>query len=132
MKKFGLSKKERIKSKKEFGLIYSNGNVLLSDDKKLKAVYFVLRKNNESGIKVAFAVSHKAGNAVWRNRMKRLLREAFRNNKYILEEKINESNLLIYIVFSPNLINQKNHKKIYLNRMLTSFINLMNKIKSKI
>lgn len=44
---------------------------------------FVLpRENNDSGIRVGLTVGKKVGNAVARNRVKRVLREFFRLHQY--------------------------------------------------
>ncbi len=84
-----------------------------TDDKKTK-------------FKVAFAVSKKAGKAVWRNRVKRLMREVFRLNKKIILN-INTEKLLL-IVFSPNKVNQKNYKKIKLKDVEEEILSLMIRI----
>ncbi len=131
MKKFGLSKEERIKLKKLFALVYANGTIVYSRNRNLKAIYY--QENCiKPKVKVAFAVYKKLGNAVWRNRVKRLLREAYRQNKQgLISESINKKKFVL-IVFSPNNFNQKKNKKIFLKNILPDFIELMNQIKSKI
>ncbi len=89
------------------------------DDEKIKP-----------GVKTAFAVYKKAGKAVWRNRVKRLMREAYRLNKSIITENVN--NKLLLIAFSPNKVNQKNYKKIYLRDVEPEIIDLMEKIRDTI
>lgn len=131
MKKFGLSKEERIKLKKLFALVYEKGNIVYSKSRNLKAIYYY-EDCTESKVKVAFAVYKKLGNAVWRNRVKRLLREAYRQNKHeLISETIAKKKFLL-IVFSPNNFSRKKNKKIYLKTILPDFIELMNQIKSKI
>ena len=132
MKTFGLSKNERIKLKKDFQKIYLKGQSLYSSNNKLKARYYIESSVNDFTIKAAFVVSKKAGNAVWRNRVKRILRAAYRLNKLGLVELCNENNKKLLIAFSPNNLNQKNNKKINLNFISDDFANLLEQIKSKI
>ncbi len=62
----------RLKKEKEFSLVFSKGKKLFSH--KLTLVY--LPADN---LKVGYAVSKKHGKSVVRNRIKRILREAFRS-----------------------------------------------------
>jgi ribonuclease P protein component len=132
LKQFGLSAKERIKSKNEFDLVYSAGEILFSSSQKFKAVFFIQRESETSGIKAAFAVSRKSGNAVWRNRVKRLFRESFRLNKNELKELVGLKKVSLFIVFSPNMVNQTNRRKIFLKEVLPEVVDLMNQIKAKL
>ncbi len=132
MKQFGLSSTERIKSKKEFDSVYSSGETLFSSNQKLKAVFLIERETEQAVLKAAFAVSRKAGIAVWRNRVKRLCRESFRLNKHILNSIVDEKNISVKIVFSPFTINQRKNKVIFLEDIMPAVIDLMNKIKVKL
>jgi len=132
LKKFSLSKNERVKQKRDFQKIYSKSNILVSSHKKIKVNYYLESSVNESGIKAAFVVSKKAGNAVWRNRVKRLFREAYRTNKLPLFELCSSKNLLLLMSFSPYYLNQKQNKKIKLNFIIHDFIELLEKVKSKV
>ena len=131
MKQFGLSSKERIKSKNEFDLVYSAGEILFSSSQKFKAVFFIQKESETSGIKTAFAVSIKSGIAVWRNRIKRLLRESYRLNKKAVYSEVELKKLRVFIVFSPNTINQKNSRKILLKEVMPEVIDLMNRVKAR-
>ena len=131
MKQFGLSSKERIKSKNEFDLVYSAGEILFSSSQKFKAVFFIQKESETSGIKTAFAVSRKSGIAVWRNRIKRLLRESYRLNKKAVYSEVELKKLRVFIVFSPNTINQKNSRKILLKEVMPEVIDLMNRVKAR-
>ncbi|HEX2869022.1 MAG TPA: ribonuclease P protein component [Ignavibacteriales bacterium] len=132
MKKFGLSKSERIKKETDFRQVYSVGKVIYSDDQKLKVSYFPEKNSEQAGIKIAAAVSKKAGNAVWRNRVKRLLRESYRLNKEILTANCSEKAICLKIIFSPNNLNQKKQKKLRLDDIRPAVIDLMNKINSRL
>lgn len=132
MKQFGLSKKERIKSKKEFDFIFSNGEIIFSSNQTFKAVFHLKRETEQAVLQAAFAVSKKAGIAVWRNRIKRLMRESFRLNKNILLPFVQEKKTSVQIIFLPNSVNFRKNKKIYLNEVLPQIVEIMNKIKDKI
>ena len=132
MKKFSLSKGERVKHKKDFQKIYSIGKILYSSQNRLKVNYYLESSVNDFGIKAAFVVSKKAGNAVWRNRVKRLMREAYRNNKSTLTELCSSKKLQLLLSFSPNSINQKQNKRIKLDFILHDFIGLLERVKSKV
>lgn len=128
MKKFGLSQQERIKSEKDFKLIYSSGKILISDDQKLKAHYFVVHGQSQPLIKIAPAVSRKAGHAVWRNRLKRLIRESYRLNKYVLAEECIRKECSLLIVFSPYSVNMKKKKDVALTDIMPAVLSIMQKI----
>ncbi len=126
MKEFAVSKKEIISTKNEFDQVFNSGKTIYSNSRKLKAIFYINNTESEE-FKVAFAVHKKAGSAVWRNRVKRLLRESFRLNKGVLSESL--KNVFLLVVFSLNTINQRNHIKIKLSDILSDMIELMNKIR---
>ena len=132
MKQFGLSSKERIKSKKEFDLVYSSGEILFSSNQKLKAVFKIEKETEQAVLKAAFAVSSRAGIAVWRNRIKRLMRESFRTNKQILKSIVEENNIRLMIVFSPVYLNERKNKKITLTDVLPEIVDLMKQIQTRL
>lgn len=132
MKPNSLSKIERLTRKKDFDLVYSTGRTLYSKKRKLK-VTFVIRSEVESaGVKFAVGVSKRAGKAVWRNRVKRLLRESYRLNKHSLFEKVKEANKELLVVFSPNSVNQKKHKHIKLDYIYDEVIHLIEQLGNSI
>ena len=132
MNQFGLSKSERVKLKNDFQKIYTRGKILYSSQNKIKVIYYLESSVNEGGIKAAFVVSKRAGNAVWRNRVKRLLRVAYRNYKMPLQQACSSNNLQLLLSFSPNNLNQKQNKKINLEYILDDFVDLLENVKSKI
>ncbi len=132
MKQFGLSSEERIKSRKDFQQIYTSGKIFFSNQNIIKALFIIEKNSEPPGVKIAAAVFKKAGNAVWRNRLKRLIRESYRLNKEILAGYAQEKKLLVKIVFSPNLLYQKKNKKLILNNIMPEVVDLMMKIKSAI
>lgn len=75
-KKHGFSKKLRLRKQAEFDHVY-NGKAYAADD-----VLVMNGVRNELGhSRIGLSVSRKVGNAVERNRWKRLLREAFRTQR---------------------------------------------------
>ena len=127
MKNFSLTRNERVKKKRDFEKVYSSAKVLFSSDRLIK-VHFLCVDSNISGVKIAAAVSKKVGNAVWRNRVKRLVKETYRLNKTPLLEKVLNKNIQLLLVFSPNRLSETNNKKIYLNDVSPGVVELMNKI----
>jgi len=133
LKQFGLSSLERIKRKKDFELVYSSGRTVISQKKKLKAIFlFCELENPVIPAKFACAVSKKSGKAVWRNRVKRVLRESFRLNKEILAGFCSGSNLSLMVVFSPYFLNEKMNRIVSLNDLMPEVIDIMNKIKASV
>jgi ribonuclease P protein component len=132
LKRFGLSSGERIKSRKDFQQIYTSGKIFFSNQKIIKALC-VFEENSElPGIKIAVAVFKKAGNAVWRNRIKRLIKESYRLNKYVLLRYVQQKNLLVKIIFSPNMLHQKKDNKLKLKTIMPEVADIMLKIKGTI
>ena len=129
MKRFGLSSEERIKSRKDFQQIYSSGKIFFSNQKIIKALFIIEENSKLPGVKIAAAVFKKAGSAVWRNRLKRLIRESYRLNKEILLGSAQEKKLLLKIVFSPNLFYQKKNKNLKLKTIMPEVVDIMLKIK---
>ena len=94
---FSLSKSEIIRSKQDFNRVYSLGKSFACRD----MVLYVLQDENLNG-KIGFAAGKKLGCAVTRNRVKRLLREAYRLNK----NKIRRDAAMI-LVGRKNLVDAK-------------------------
>lgn len=76
---FRFTKVERLTRKKEFEKVFQEGKIF----KDGKVVLYVMA-NGLPHSRLGLVVSKKVGNAVRRNRAKRLLREAYRLNKHIL------------------------------------------------
>ena len=127
----GLSSKERIKSKKDFDELYNSGKALISSDKKIKAIYLI-NKNPEESVKVAVVVSKKLGNAVWRNRIKRLLREAYRLNKQEIINSSGKTGKSIKLILSAFALSEKKNKKIGLKEIVPGVLEIMNNVKKKL
>jgi ribonuclease P protein component len=81
MEKKTFKKNERIRKRKEYLTIYKQGVRGYSDNFTI-----IIRRNNSGAKRLGITVSKKVGNAVKRNRIKRLLREFFRLNKSSLSD----------------------------------------------
>ena len=80
---FSFKKENRIKSKNDFQIVYKTGRSVVDS---MSAMYVLA--NDEKNIKIGFAVGKKMGNAVVRNRVKRLMREVFRHRRSELKDSI--------------------------------------------
>ncbi len=78
-----FNKKERLKSKKEIELLFSEGKSISKYPVRLVYRKSILKE--DAKIKAGVSVSKRNfKNATDRNRIKRLLRESYRKNKYIV------------------------------------------------
>ena len=100
---FTFKKAERISSQREIDCLFKQGNYFISNP--LRVIY--LKQNPFSGAPVSVLISvpkKRFKRAVERNRMKRLIREAYRLNKKSLIEHCQEKSagLLIAFLFVEN------------------------------
>ncbi|MGY5845976.1 ribonuclease P protein component [Salegentibacter sp. HM20] len=94
-----FGKKEKLKSKIIIDRLFTEGRQLKKFP--LKLVYLPLEQAGESQFQVAVSVPKKLiKTAVKRNRIKRLMREIYRKNKYLVDNEINKSYALMFIYIS--------------------------------
>ncbi len=98
LKKNTFSKKERVKSKKKISQIFNDGIFFYSE---LLSVGIYENKNtNQKFHKIITSVPKKLfKSAVKRNKIKRLIREAYRLNKNILYNVSEKSKIFYDIIF---------------------------------
>ena len=95
--KFG--KKEKLKSKKLIDKLFAEGKSIKSFP--LKLVYISFDNAEEPELKTGVSVPKKlVKTAVKRNRIKRMMREVFRKNKYLVTSYLNSSHALMFIYLS--------------------------------
>jgi ribonuclease P protein component len=100
MKNFSFSKKEKLKSNLLIGKLFSNGTSVYAAPVKL--FYATLQENSPvHTTKAAFSVPKRNfKRAVARNRIKRLMREAYRLNRTEFFRQHNNSSLLLLFVYT--------------------------------
>ncbi len=96
---YKLSKQNILRKNKEFQCIYQHGKSYANHF----IVLYIFSQNRAKSRKVGFAAGKKLGNAVTRNRVKRLLREAYRLNQH----KIVNDGLNILLVGRKPMTNVK-------------------------
>ncbi len=131
MKLFSLSKGERIKEKNNIQLLIQTGSSVFSSKNSLKAIYLI-RDSDNAGVKIAVGVFRKAGKAVWRNRLKRLIRNAYRLNKISLIKSAEQNGKLVLILFTSVTYNEQNNKKLYYREIESDVKSLLEKIEKRI
>jgi ribonuclease P protein component len=119
---------DRLINDRDFELVYKRGSVVLSEDKKIKANYLFESKDINNTVKIGLSVASKKGNSVWRNRIKRILRESLKIDREILRNIIELKNANLLIIFSPYSINQTNSKKIFLKEIKPAIWNILKRI----
>jgi len=95
---FSLKKSERLCSKKVIGLLFNEGKSFLVFP--FKIVFLETQLPATTPAQVAFSVSKKKfKRAVHRNRIKRLMREAYRLNKHELYKNTENRQLAVFFIF---------------------------------
>lgn len=109
--KFDYPKSEKLKEKKMIDLLFSDGRSV--SKYPLRLIYIELEKENKSKLKFGASVSKKYfKRAVDRNYYKRALREAFRLNKHLIQDAMENSYaLMLFYQSSDNLPYKEIHQK---------------------
>ena len=95
-----MSKITAIKNNRDFMNLYRRGKKI---DTPLFVIYY--RKNRYYEKRLGITVSKKLGNAVKRNRTRRIIREAYRN----VEETLNNGwDIVIVAKYKATLMKEKN------------------------
>jgi len=122
---------DRLKRANDIEAVYKNGNVIISTDRKLKASH-LSSESITNQIRIAVTVSSKAGSSVWRNRLKRTIRESLRLEKDILKDILKEivfkKKSELSIIFSQYRINQVNQKRLFLKDIKPAVTDILNKL----
>ena len=93
-----LGKHERLKSKKAIGQLFSEGKKLQAAP--LRVLYTLKKRSDHAALLFGAGVSAKTfKKSVDRNRIKRLIREAYRLQKSSLKEKVAANNIELNVFF---------------------------------
>ncbi len=94
--RFTLTKNERLSSKKQIEKLFKEGKSYFSYP--FRVIYLFNDGQEEHETKILLTVSKKKfKKAVDRNRIKRIIREAFRKNKMILNDYLQENNKSLWL-----------------------------------
>ncbi|OEF99626.1 ribonuclease P protein component [Vulcanibacillus modesticaldus] len=85
-----MQKENRLKKREDFKKVYTYGKSVANRE----LVLYILDNSKTERYRVGISVSKKIGNAVVRNRVKRLIKEAFRSLANQLEME-NQKDLII-------------------------------------
>jgi ribonuclease P protein component len=97
-KQFTLGKNERLKSRKSIEQLFSEGKKIVITP--FRVLYMLTRTEEKSSLLFGTGVSAKNfKKAVDRNRIKRLMREAYRLQKKNLQEKIEANKIQLNVFF---------------------------------
>ena len=119
---FTFKKEEKLKSKKLIEQLFEQGSTL--KEFPLRMVYLKIELGTGYPVKASFSVSkRKFKRAVDRNRIKRLMRECYRKNKYNLYQNIENEFILMF-----TYIDEKEHKYVDIEEKM---IHLMMKLIQK-
>jgi ribonuclease P protein component len=121
-KEFSYNKKEKLKSKKQLDQLFQSGKSLTVFPVK---VFYMLAEEQDNIIKTGVGVSSRHfKKAVHRNRIKRLLREAYRTEKQPLHAYLNNNKkqLVLFLLFIdkelPQYALMKEKMKLCIQRLI--------------
>ncbi|AEM70346.1 Ribonuclease P protein component [Allomuricauda ruestringensis DSM 13258] len=118
---FSFPKKEKLTNKKMFEALFTEGKNLR--EFPLKLIYLNTNFKDEVPVKVAVvAPKRQFKSAVDRNRIKRLLREAYRRNKPLIFNNI-EGNFAFIFLYLGKKTPRFNEVDAAMKKLLEAFIN---------
>ena len=128
-KQFTLGKNERLRSRKSIEQLFSDGKKFVLTPFR---IYYQIERS--ANIQLQFAAGVSAKNfkkAVDRNRIKRLIREAFRLQKMFLQKKLNEKNtgLKVFFIYTGKEIPAYNEVFSKMNLILNRLDKMVDELK---
>ena len=116
--KLTLGKYERLKSRKQIELLFSEGKKFSITPFR---VHYLFNELTSPSLQFGAGVSNKNfKRAVDRNMIKRLVREAYRLQKNILQQKLKDkkSRLSIFIIYTGKVIPEYREVFVQMNKIL--------------
>ncbi|PKD21615.1 ribonuclease P protein component [Salegentibacter salinarum] len=111
-----FGKDEKLKSKKLIDILFQEGKSVKKYP--LKLIYLPITNPEITNFKTGVSVPKKlVKTAVGRNRIKRLMREAFRKNKYLVTSNFPKPYALMFIYISRDEISLEELKKVMIKVM---------------
>ncbi|WP_222982572.1 ribonuclease P protein component [Flagellimonas meishanensis] len=118
--RFTFPKKERLKSKKLFKALFTEGSGIR--EHALKLLYIKTAFDDDVQFKVAFVAPKKKFNsAVKRNRIKRLMLEAYRMNKPLVFNNMEGNFAFLFLYLGDDMPNLEAMDK-GMKKLLTAFL----------
>ena len=123
--RFTFKKEEKLKSKKLIEQLFEEGDSFTKFPLRIK--FLRVDHTSENAILTSFsAPKRKFKKAVDRNRIKRLMREAYRENKYLLTDTIKEKHIIMF-----TFIDENEHKYVEIEEKMIFLLKmLIDKIKN--
>jgi len=121
-----FGKEEKLKSKKLIDILFQEGKSVKKYP--LKLIYLPITNTEIKNLKTGVSVPKKlVKTAVGRNRIKRLMREAFRKNKYLVTSNFTQPYALMFIYISREEISLEDLNKAMI-KVMEKFNEAQNKI----
>ena len=130
-KEFSYNKKEKLKSKKQLDQLFQKGKSFTVFPVK---VFYALADEQDNVIKTGVGVSSRHfKKAVQRNRIKRLLREAYRTEKQPLHAYLNNNKkqLVLFLLFIDKELPQYGLLKEKMKLCIQRLIHALNEVDIK-
>lgn len=123
--RYTLGKEEKLKSKKLIEQLFAAGKRV--NVHPFQIVFQQVNHQADFPIKIGFSVPKRTTKlAVNRNRIKRLMREVYRKNKYFLFENIQNQYIMMLIYTSKDEINY-NDMELYMKDLGVKFLSKIKK-----